>query len=137
MPRKILGRETFSNEVMSKFDDNFIIEAYLNNVEGYGENTDIFSKFGIETKDEALTISRKMETFIEPFLESLQSADAGETLLSRPREGDVIFFPLGERMFEIKYVEHENPFYQLGKNYVYELKCELLQLSDSEILKLL
>ena len=139
MPRKILGRETFSNEViMSKFDDNFIIEAYLNNVEGYGENTDIFSKFGIETKDEvSLTISReRWETFIEPFLEGLQANDADETILtSRPREGDIIFFPLGERMFEIKYVEHENPFYQLGKNYVYELKCELLQLSDSEIIE--
>ena len=139
MPRKILGREKFSNEViMSKFDDNFIIEAYLNNFEGYGDSTNIMTKFGLELKDEiSLTISEeRWQTFIEPFLEDLQENDSEETILtSRPREGDVIYFPLGERMFEIKYVEHENPFFQLGKNYVYELKCELLQLSDSEIIE--
>lgn len=139
MPRKILGREKFSNEViMSKFDDNFIIEAYLNNFEGYGDSTNIMTKFGIELKDEiSLTISReRWDTFIEPFLEDLQANDPDETILtSRPREGDVIYFPLGQRMFEIKYVEQEKPYFQLGRNYVYELKCELLQLSDSEIIE--
>ena len=51
-------------------------------------------------------------------------------LSSRPREGDVIFFPLGSRLFEVKFVEHEEPFYQLGKNYVYQLKCELFEYED-------
>ena len=54
-------------------------------------------------------------------------------LSSRPREGDLIFFPLGQRLFEVKFVEHENPFYQLGKNYVYELKCELFEYEDEII----
>ena len=42
-------------------------------------------------------------------------------LSTRPKEGDLIYFPLGDRLFEIKYVEHEQPFYQLKKNYVYTL----------------
>ena len=52
---------------------------------------------------------------------------------SRPREGDLVFFPLGQRLFEIKFVEHEEPFYQLGSNYVYKLKCELFEYEDEVI----
>ena len=59
------------------------------------------------------------------------SMDAEEIVLaSRPREGDIVYFPLGRRLFEIKFVEHEQPFYQLGKTYVYELKCELFEYED-------
>ena len=59
--------------------------------------------------------------------------DRDYELASRPREGDIIFFPLGERLFEVKFVEHEEPFYQLGKNYVYQLKCELFEYEDEVI----
>ena len=52
---------------------------------------------------------------------------------TRPKEGDLIYFPLGERLFEIKHVEFENPFYQLGKNYIYELQCELFRYEDEYI----
>lgn len=137
IPRKIIGTESISKEVtMSKLDDNFIIEAYLDNYEGYGSNSDIMSKFGIQLTNEiSLTISKeKFEVLIEPFLEDYKTLDNGEIIVSaRPREGDVIFFPLGERLFEIKRVEHEKPFYQLGKNYVYTLSCELLRLEDEII----
>lgn len=137
IPRKIIGTESISKEVtMSKLDDNFIIEAYLDNYEGYGANSDIMSKFGIQLTNEiSLTISKEQfEVLIEPFLEDYKTLDNGEIIVSaRPREGDVIFFPLGERLFEIKRVEHEKPFYQLGKNYVYTLSCELLRLEDQII----
>ena len=89
------------------------------------------TKFGVSLRDEVtLTISReRFEDFISPFLE----ADEDYELASRPREGDIIFFPLGERLFEVKFVEHEEPFYQLGKNYVYQLKCELFEYEDEVI----
>jgi len=137
IPRKILGTEKLSKEVtMSKLDDNFIIEAYLDNFEGYGDNTSIMSKFGIELRNEiSLTISKeRFDTYIVEFLKDLKEQDSSEIILdSRPREGDVIFFPLGERLYEIKFVEQEKPFYQLGKNYVYNLSCELLRLEDEII----
>ena len=89
------------------------------------------TKFGVSLRDEVtLTISReRFEDFISPFLES----DEDYELASRPREGDIIFFPLGARLFEVKFVEHEEPFYQLGKNYVYQLKCELFEYEDEVI----
>ena len=134
IPRKFVNRKTIIEEVTaSKFDDNFAIEAYLNNFEGYSGQGDILTKFGVSLKDElAITISKeRFEDFIAPFLEGF---DDSEIILStRPREGDLIYFPLGERLFEVKFVEHESPFYQLGKNYVYELKCELFEYEDEVI----
>jgi hypothetical protein len=134
IPRKFVNRKTIVEEVTaSKFDDNFAIEAYVNNFEGYSGQGDILTKFGVSLKDElAITISKeRFEDFIAPFLEGF---DDSEIILStRPREGDLIYFPLGERLFEIKFVEHESQFYQLGKNYVYELKCELFEYEDEVI----
>ena len=128
IPRKYVSRETIMEEVTSsKFDDNFSIEAYVNNYDGYGGAGDVLTKFGMSIKDEViLTISKeRFEDFIAPFMAGLDDGtDTSEIILSsRPREGDLVYFPLGGRLFEIKFVEHENPFYQLGKNYVYELKC--------------
>ena len=131
IPRKYVRKATVLKEVTSsKFDDNFSIEAYVNNYDGYGGTGDVLTKFGMSLRDEVtLTISReRFEDFIAPFM----SAD-DYLLSSRPREGDLIFFPLGQRLFEVKFVEHENPFYQLGKNYVYELKCELFEYEDEVI----
>ena len=129
IPRKFVRKQTIIKEVQSSaFDDNFLLEAYLNTYEGYSGQGDIMTKFGVSLRDEVtLTISReRFEDFISPFL----SADDDYELSSRPREGDVIFFPLGSRLFEVKFVEHEEPFYQLGKNYVYQLKCELFEYED-------
>lgn len=88
-------------------------------------------------KDEVtLTISKeRFEDFISPFLaaEDDGTGDSAIVLSTRPREGDLIYFPLGQRLFEVKFVEHEQPFYQLGKNYVYELKCELFEYEDEVI----
>ena len=135
IPRKFVRKETIIREVSSsKFDDNFTIEAYINNYDGYTGQGDILSKFGMSLKDEvSLIISReRFEDFISPFL--LESEQNGELELStRPREGDLVYFPLGQRLFEVKFVEHENPFYQLGKLYVYELKCELFEYEDEVI----
>ena len=138
IPRKFVQRDTILNEVQSsKFDDNFAIEAYVNNFDGYGGSGDVLTKFGMSLKDEVtLTISKdRFEDFIAPFMGGLDDGTGeGEIILStRPREGDLIYFPLGERLFEVKFVEHENPFYQLGKNYVYELQCELFEYEDEVI----
>ena len=132
IPRKFVRKQTIIKEVQSSaFDDNFLLEAYVNTYEGYGGQGDIMTKFGVSLRDElTVTISKeRFEDFISPFLE----ADEDYELASRPREGDIIFFPLGTRLFEVKFVEHEDPFYQLGKNYVYQLKCELFEYEDEII----
>ncbi len=133
IPRKFVRRQTIIQEVQSSaFDDNFAIEAYVNTYDGYSGSGDILTKFGMSLRDELLiTISKeRFEDFIAPFLGALD--DGTETsdieVSTRPREGDLVYFPLGQRLFEVKFVEHEQPFYQLGKTYVYELKCELLRI---------
>jgi hypothetical protein len=139
IPRKIIGTDPLLGyndlrEVnFSKFDDNYSIEAYVQNYEGYGGSGDILTKFGMSLRDEVtLVISReRYEDFIAQFLTGLPTDEI--IVSSRPREGDLIYFPLGQRLFEVKFVEHENPFYQLGKNYVYELKCELYEYEDEII----
>jgi hypothetical protein len=134
IPRKFVRKETILKEVSSsKFDDNFAIEAYVNTYDGYTGQGDILSKFGMSLKDEvSLVISReRYEDFISPFLDtgSIPELELG----TRPKEGDLVYFPLGQRLFEVKFVEHEQPFYQLGKLYVYELKCELFEYEDEVI----
>lgn len=139
IPREFIREATIMREVTSsKFNTYFIIEAYLNNFDGFGGQGDLMSKFGIQVKDEiTLTISReRYENYIAPFLNSrllyLLDQKDSTTLqtIHRPKEGDLIYFPLGRRLFEIKFVEHEQPFYQLGKGYTYELQCELFEYED-------
>ena len=143
LPRKVFNTDNILREVQSsKFDDSFLIEAYINNYEGYAPDSDIMTKFGLRLKNEiSLIISReRYEEFIEPFLTGIESGvddkkitDYEFDAITRPKEGDLIYFPLGERLFEIKRVEHEKPFYQLNRNYVYELSCELYEYENEII----
>ena len=131
IPRKFVRKQTIIEEIQSsKFDDNFLIEAYVNTYEGYSGAGDILTKFGMSLRDElTITISKeRFEDFIAAFLAAMPDDEI--ELATRPREGDLVYFPLGQRLFEVKFVEHEQPFYQLGKNYVYELKCELFEYED-------
>jgi hypothetical protein len=134
IPRKFVNIDNIFNEVQSSaFNDTFLLEAYVNTYDGYSGAGDVLTKFGMSLRDElSLVISKeRFEDFITPFLNSF---DDQEILLSsRPKEGDLVYFPLGNRLFEVKFVEHEQPFYQLGKNYVYEIKCELFEYEDEVI----
>jgi hypothetical protein len=132
LPRHYLTQKVVIKEVIeSMFEDAYPIEAYLNNYEGYGDNTVILSKFGIQALNElSLTISReRFETYITPLIKDQPHI----RISTRPCEGDLIYFPLGDRLFEIKFVEHEQPFYQLQKTYTYTLKCELFRYEDELI----
>lgn len=132
IPRKYLSKKTVIKEVIeSKFDTAYPIEAYVESYDGYGGNGTLLSKFGIQELDDLTLIMSKerFETYISPLIKNLPNVE----LTTRPKEGDLIYFPLGDRLFEIKYVEHEKPFYQLQKNYVYELRCELFRYEDEDI----
>lgn len=144
LPRKIFKTDDIVREIQSsKFDDSFLIEMYINNYDGYAPDSDIMTKFGLRLKNEvSLIVSReRYEEFIAPFLEGISSGiregviedyTFGD-LIQRPKEGDLIYFPLGERLFEIKRVESEKPFYQLGRNYIYELNCELFEYENEQL----
>ena len=133
MPRKFVGTDDLMKEnIVARFDDSFAIEAYVQNYEGFQGSGDLMTKFGVRTTDE-LTLVISKERY-EDFISTFYSDGADETkLTSRPKEGDLIYFPLSDSLFEIKFVEAENPFYQLGKLYMYELKCELFEIEDEII----
>lgn len=129
IPRKYLTKNTVIKEVIqSEFTDAYPLEAYVDSYEGYGGQGTVLSKFGIENLDDlTLIISQdRYSNYITPLIENLPNIE----LATRPKEGDLIYFPLGDRLFEIKYVEHEQPFYQLRKNYVYTLRCSLFRYED-------
>ena len=131
IPRQLVSKDNvFNEEIISEFDDSYIIEAYLENAEGFQGGGDLLTKFGIRQSDEiTLVISQqRYEDLISQFL----LADPEVQLGTRPSEGDLVYFPLSNNYFEIKFVEHEEPFYQMGKNYVFKLKCELFEYQDEK-----
>ena len=132
LPRKYVTERTVIKEVIeSKFDNAYPIEAYVDTYDGYEGQGTILSKFGVQPlNDLNLIISKeRFETYISPLIKNLPDVK----LSTRPKEGDLIWFPLGDRLFEIKFVEHEKPFYQLQKTYVYELRCELFRYEDEVV----
>lgn len=134
IPRRYITKNTVIREVInSEFRDSYPIEAYVDSYDGFGGQGTILSKFGIQDLDDlTLIISRdRFETYISPLIDYQNLPNL--ELTTRPKEGDLVYFPLGDRLFEIKFVEHEKPFYQLQKNYVYELKCELYRYSEEEL----
>ena len=131
LPRKIINKKTIMKEVVaSTFDDAYRMEAYLLNYQGFEGNGDILQKFGVQTTDAVTFVVSKerYEDFISPFLNS----DNNIELATRPEEGDLIYFPLDNTMFEIKYVEGKKPFYQLNNLYVYTLSCEVMDYALDE-----
>ena len=105
-----MNEKTIIREVVqSTFNDSYPLEAYVNNFDVYARKIQLYlSKFGIEqTNEVTLVISRdRWETYIQPLLKN----ESNVKLTTRPKEGDLVYFPLGDRLFEIKYVEHEKPF---------------------------
>lgn len=129
IPRKYLTKKTIIKEVIeSEFNNAYPIEAYVDTYDGYEGAGTLLTKFGVQPyNDLTLIISKeRFENYISPLIKNQPNTE----LTTRPKEGDLIYFPLGDRLFEIKFVEHEVPFYQLQKTYVYNLKCELFRYQD-------
>lgn len=118
-PRTIVNEETIFNEdELASFNNAYQIEMYIKNVEGFEGEGDFLSKFGLQIRDRiTFTISRRS------FSEEVPG-------LTRPREGDMIFFPLNSKGFVVRFVEHEAIFYQMGALQTYDLVCELFEFNQ-------
>ena len=125
IPRTLVNEdELFGEDTLSKFDDGYELEMYVASVDGFEGEGDIISRFGLEIRDRmSLVVSKKR----------FQNEVGVYEDITRPREGDLIYFPLSKTLFEINFVEHENPFYQHGKLYTYLLSCEVFTYSQEEI----
>ena len=130
-PREIMLKDgVFNEEVIGEFNDAYIIEAYMENFDGFQGGGDLLTKFGVAQTDEITMVvsAQRFTDLISQFLLLDKDYKAPE----RPQEGDLIYLPLTSNYFEIKFVEHEEPFYQLGKGYVYKLRAELFEYSDEQ-----
>jgi hypothetical protein len=122
IPRTIVAKDELLNEDdLSTFNSAYMIETYIKNVDGFGGDGDFLSKFGLQIND-TMTLTIAMRKFLEDV------ALFDEQV--RPNEGDLIYFPLNRKIFEVKFVEHEAIFYQMGKLQTYDLRCELFEYSQ-------
>ena len=121
LPRTLIKEDLIVGEdILNKFSTAYEIEMYLKGTEGFGGEGDLVSKFGLDVRDEVIFTVHK---------DRFELA----TDLAKPIEGDLIYLPLNKGLFEIKFVEHEQPFYQSGKNYSFDITCELFQYSQEEL----
>lgn len=128
LPRQSVFEDNILNEdVLNDFTMSYPIEMYLSDVQGFQGEGDLLSKFGVEIRDTAnFIVSRRR-------WDEVVGRDGFAQLTNRPAEGDLLYFPLTKSYFEIRRVEATDPFFQLGKLYVYVLQCELFQYSSERI----
>ena len=128
IPRTLIAKdEILGEDRLSKFENAYPIDMYLETVDGFEGQGAFVQKFGLMMEQSAtLTVARRTwERTI---------ARHGDTILpNRPCEGDLLYFPLTKGLFEIKFVEHQDPFYQLKKLYVYRLQVELFQYASERL----
>ena len=129
MPRTLVNKDTiFDEDELSRFTQAYPLEMYLDNVNGYEGQGDIFTRFGLEVRDQATFVLAKRRW------EDLVLTSGGAfTQTTRPSEGDLLYMPKTKSIFEIKYVDFQNPFYQLNQIYVFRLVCELFEYSSEDL----
>ena len=128
LPRKLVNKDTlFGEDASSSFNDAYIIEMYLDDIEGYQGQKEMMTRFGIDMQDEATFVVSKRR------FEQLISMDANLIVSTRPNEGDLIYFSAGKKLFEISFVDHDDPFYQLQNLPVYKLRCRTFEYSHEDM----
>ena len=130
MPRDILNEnKIFGEDIPSRFNSAYKIEMYIENVEGFDGEGDLFTKFGVEIRDQATFIvaRKRWNDAVKRYDNDIPSTQV------RPLEGDIIYLPLSNSMFQIMHVEHEQPFYQLQNLPTYKLRCELFEYTGEEL----
>ena len=128
LPRTLVNENRiFGDDVPSQFNSSYKIEMYIENIEGFDGEGDLFSRFGVEIRDEAtFVVARKRwATTVGKYQNEITN--------DRPNEGDLIYLPLTKKLFQINHVEHEQPFYQLGNLPLYKMRCQLFEYNDENL----
>ena len=127
LPRDIVNKNPiFADDIPSRFNSAYKVEMYIDNIEGFDGEGDIFTKFGVELRDQATFVvaRRRWDQTVKRHDNEITSV--------RPREGDLIYLTLSNTLFEIMHVEHEQPFYQLSNLPTYKLRCEKFEYNDED-----
>lgn len=128
LPRKLIARDTILGEdALSKFEEAYSIEMYVENVSGFEGDGDIIGKFGLEVRDDVTLVVSKRR------FDLLVDQKSNTLAQDRPKEGDVIYMPVFKKLFEIQFVEDEDPFYQIADIPLYKLKCTTFEYSHEAL----
>ncbi len=128
LPRELVNEDVLLGEdPVSRFSKSYKIEMYIENEQGFDGEGDLFTRFGVEIRDEA--------TFVVSKTRWTNIVEKGDNDLSndRPNEGDVIYLPLSKSYFQINHVEHEQPFYQIENVPVYKMRCTLFEYTGEDM----
>jgi len=129
LPRTLIDEDTiFDEDTLSQFTQAYPLEMYLENVDGYEGEGDLFTRFGIEVRDQATFVLARRR-----WDELVATSGGIFTQDTRPSEGDLLYFEKTQSLFEIKQVQFQDPFYQAGKLYVFKLVCDLFEYSSEVI----
>jgi len=128
IPRTLVKEDSlFGEDTLSKFGDAYLIEMYFENVEGYEGEKEIMSKFGLQmNEDVTFVVARRR-------FEQLVSHDSNLIVKTRPNEGDLVYFPKVKKIFEISFVDHDDPFYQVHNVPAFKLKCKTFEYSSEDM----
>ena len=128
MPRTIINEDRILGEdVPSRFNNGYKIEMYIENVEGFDGEGDLFTKFGVEIRDEAtFVVARKRWN-------TTVGKNDNQITGERPREGDLLYLPMSNKLFEVMHVEHEQPFYQLANLPTFKLRAQLFEYTGEDL----
>ena len=122
LPRSLINKDNiYGEDSISEYNEQFMVEMYIKNVMGFKGEGDFLSKFNLQVRDQ-MTFTIATRVFFDE-IGNVRGFD-------RPREGDLIYFPLNKKVFVVKFVEHEAVFYQLGALQTYDLECELWEYSN-------
>ena len=128
IPRTLVKEdELFGEDTLSKFGDAYQIEMYFENVDGYEGEKEIMSKFGLQMNEDATFVVARRR------FEQLVSHDSNLIVKTRPNEGDLVYFPKVKKMFEITFVDHDDPFYQVHNVPAFKLKVKTFEYSSEDI----
>lgn len=125
IPRKLGNFDRlYTADDHSEYEQAFMIELYIKSVDGFAGDGNFMSKFGLEIRDQVVfSVAQRV------FNQEIGVA----TNLVRPNEGDLIYFPLNKKCFQIKYTNKFEMFYQLGALQTWEMTCELFEYSNEII----
>ena len=146
MPRENINLDRLLHEsTKDVFQIALNIPMYIKSFDGYDNSIEILSKFGVRSSDELTLIMSRSQwtTYYAPYVKNLYNNQSNRLSLAqnnplegqtsrRPKEGDLIYFPFDDGIFEIKYVQFDQPFFQLGKGYIFELQCEKFEYSGED-----
>ena len=128
LPRKLVNEDTlFGEDTLSSFNDAYQIEMYLDNIEGFEGQKEMMTRFGLDMQDEATWVVSKRR------FEQLISTDQNLIVTTRPNEGDLIYFPLAKKLFEISFVDQDDPFYQIANLPVFKMRCRTFEYSSEAL----